>query len=248
VGCFHRLLFFAAGREHRQRFVLGHFSPWRQLSWRYALVRVAGSVTCGYRPGGWIDDGQQDIQSAAAPAWFVAAFPVLLLLWSRWFASGLVGLLAPVFSFLPTAVLNVRFCGDWSGQVAEKPRQFERVPHPARRGQQHSNAAAQFCSHGVPWADAWNRLMGRLIPPSLAKTLAHHFEPPARNFCWAKCRSRRWPAWGWGERAAAGDADYRLVRAPRGSVAGWIQRMIRTNRWSALRRGRGREFCWQRRA
>src|SRR5436190_8548918 len=45
------------------------------------------------------------------PAWFVAVFPSLRLLLGRWFISALVALLAMSTSFLPTAILNLRFCG-----------------------------------------------------------------------------------------------------------------------------------------
>jgi len=163
------------------------------------------------------------------PAWFVAAFPVLRLLWTRWFASGLVALLAACVSFLPTAVLNVRFCGDWSGQVAEKAAAI-RTGAPILHVAVNSILMLlhNFVPTVFPWADAWNRLMGRMISPSLAKTLAHHFEPAGAQFLVGEMQIEEMAGLGMGVSVLLlATLIYRLVRAPRGSVAGWIQRMIR---------------------
>ena len=117
------------------------------------------------------------------PAWFVAVLPSLRLLLGRWFISALVALLAMSTSFLPTAILNLRFCGDWTGQAAE---QAAAIGTGAPILHIMVNAFLlllhNFTPTVFPFADAWNHLMGQLIPPSLAARLAHHFEPAGAKF------------------------------------------------------------------
>ena len=54
------------------------------------------------------------------PAWLMAMAPSLRLLKSRIPSSGFIALVAACASLIPTALLNLRFCGDWTGQAAEK--------------------------------------------------------------------------------------------------------------------------------
>jgi hypothetical protein len=117
------------------------------------------------------------------PAWFVAVFPSIRLLSQRWLSSGFIALLAACVSFLPTAILNFRFCGDWSGQAAEQAAAIgtgEPILHiivNALLLLLHNFAPTLF-----PFADAWNQMMDRVISPSLATRLAHHFEPAGARF------------------------------------------------------------------
>ena len=163
------------------------------------------------------------------PAWFVAAFPVLRLLWSRWFASGLVALLAACVSFLPTALLNLRFCNDWTGQAAEKVSAM-RTGAPILHVAVNSVLLLlhNFVPTVFPWADTWNRLMGRLIPPSLANTLAHHFEPAGAKFLLGEMQIEEMAGLGMGLSVLLlTTLIYRLVRAPRVTLAEWLRRCCR---------------------
>jgi len=51
--------------------------------------------------------------------WFVAAAPSLLLLRRRVVAGLGIGLVAATVSLLPTMILNIKYCGEWSGARAE---------------------------------------------------------------------------------------------------------------------------------
>ena len=53
--------------------------------------------------------------------WALAALPSFKLLVRRPLASVLVILLATGASIVPTAILNVKYCGDWTGLKAEQP-------------------------------------------------------------------------------------------------------------------------------
>src|SRR5207302_1690275 len=54
-------------------------------------------------------------------AWAILVFPLLPLLRSRVVAASLVMALAVAVSFVPTALLNIIHCGDWSGSSLEAP-------------------------------------------------------------------------------------------------------------------------------
>jgi len=125
---------------------------------------VAGSVTCGYRPGGWIDDGSKTFNlcwrgdgswrfSSAAIAVEVAV------------CFG-IGRPAGGLCFVPPdRGVERALCGDWSGQVAEKAAAI-RTGAPILHVAVNSILMLlhNFVPTVFPWADAWNRLMGRLIP------------------------------------------------------------------------------------
>lgn len=51
--------------------------------------------------------------------WIVALAPCWKLLWKKPLGSAVVILLGAMASFLPNAILNMRYCGDWSGTVLE---------------------------------------------------------------------------------------------------------------------------------
>src|SRR5207248_92491 len=54
--------------------------------------------------------------------WAIAIFPALPLLRRNIPLTAAVALVAAVISFLPTAVLNAHYCGDWSGARLEDPQ------------------------------------------------------------------------------------------------------------------------------
>src|SRR5437016_5734674 len=53
-------------------------------------------------------------------AWGLLFFPRITLLKQRPAATLIIGLLAAIVSFLPTAALNAHYCGDWSGLNLER--------------------------------------------------------------------------------------------------------------------------------
>jgi hypothetical protein len=72
--------------------------------------------------------------------------------------------LAATVSFLPTAVLNVRFCGDWTGLVMERAMLVHGSP-----GLYFVHSAALLTLQSAvpplcPGASAWNRWIGTHLP------------------------------------------------------------------------------------
>jgi hypothetical protein len=116
--------------------------------------------------------------------WGIAILPSLKLLLQRPIAIAIVCLIAVFASFLPSAVLNAHFCGDWSGVSLEGDK-----PH----GNVVFRTAANIALLGVinlnppvfPQSDQWNRFVQKELPKNLNlrlhETLA---EPPASEF-WA---------------------------------------------------------------
>lgn len=111
--------------------------------------------------------------------WLLAVLPALRLLFLRPFASFLVLIVAAGASLVPTAVLNLKYCGDWTGLSAEQPTIAGGTPvlHFV------VNAILMVLQNLVPpvfpFSHAWSQLMRHLIPPALAQTLQQNFEPAA---------------------------------------------------------------------
>ena len=111
--------------------------------------------------------------------WALAALPGLRLLLLRPLASALVLAVAVCASLFPTAVLNWRYCGDWTGAVAEHLSFNTGAPGLHFVVNAILLALYNFAPPVFPFAGAWNHLMDQLISPSLAITLQRNFEPEA---------------------------------------------------------------------
>ncbi len=79
--------------------------------------------------------------------WAILIFALLPLLRRKPAATLAVILLAALVSFLPTAVLNAHFCGDWSGATLEPSVMVMKNPWVGL------------------WANAFQTVMGNLVPP-----------------------------------------------------------------------------------
>ncbi|HNZ74997.1 MAG TPA: hypothetical protein PKN20_02615 [Verrucomicrobiota bacterium] len=106
----------------------------------------------------------------------IVVLPLLPQLKRRLGATGLVILLAGVVSFLPTALLNIRYCGDWSGLVLERAGMDMKNPLVGIWG----NALLLFTNNFVPTffplAGWWNRSALALLPRAIAGPLEANFE------------------------------------------------------------------------
>jgi hypothetical protein len=114
--------------------------------------------------------------------WGIAILPSLKLLLQRPFATVIVCLIAVFASFLPSAVLNAHFSGDWSGTALEADK-----PH----GNVILRTAANIALLGVinlnppvfPESDQWNRFVQKELPKNLNLRLHETLtEPPAAEF------------------------------------------------------------------
>ena len=114
--------------------------------------------------------------------WFVAALPALKQLLRRPLASLAVVVLVAGASIVPTAVLNLKHCGDWTGLAAEhvgiggrgKPERFL------------ANAINLPLNNLVPpvfpFAQQWGRFVDRVVPARLSSDLQTYMESQLATF------------------------------------------------------------------
>jgi hypothetical protein len=108
--------------------------------------------------------------------WFLAAWPALRVLKRRIFSTAAVCAVAALSSFLPSAALNVRYCGDWTGLAAERAM-FNRN-HPLAGILMHGiiltveNLVPPVCPHAHSVSDA----SYQLVPASIRARLRGNFE------------------------------------------------------------------------
>jgi len=108
--------------------------------------------------------------------WTIAFFPVARILFSRPILTLFMVLTALGVSFIPTAILNVLHCGDWTGLSLEASTIAMKHPLVGIAG----NGAMIFISNAAPTffplAGWWNQHALTLLPPSLGALLAANFE------------------------------------------------------------------------
>ncbi len=114
--------------------------------------------------------------------WALAVLPSLKIFSQRPLAAAAVCLLAVFSSFLPTAVLNQKFCHDWSGLSLEGPPvhghlAFRTIANIALLTVLNLNPPV------FPQADQWNQYLQTLLPAGLKLHLRECFsEPQAFQF------------------------------------------------------------------
>jgi hypothetical protein len=89
-------------------------------------------------------------------------------------ATGLVALLV---SFLPTAVLNVKHCGDWTGAKAEEIKLGRGDPRVTIPGNVLILALQNFVPPVFPLANWWNEHAAGFMPASFRRAMKESFEP-----------------------------------------------------------------------
>ncbi len=107
--------------------------------------------------------------------WVIVIFPLLPLLMRRPAATLVLVLLAAVVSFLPTAALNVQYCGDWSGLRLEHAGMNMKNPIVGIWGnglQLLNNFVPPF----FPLAGWWNRSALSVLPHVLVDPMVANFE------------------------------------------------------------------------
>jgi hypothetical protein len=108
--------------------------------------------------------------------WTLLALPLLPLLKRRPLAALGVALLAAAVSFLPTAVLNIVHCGDWSGLKLERAGMDLKNPWVGIWGNAFLLLLHNFVPPIFPAAGWWNESGLGLLPPAVAKALTANFE------------------------------------------------------------------------
>ena len=101
---------------------------------------------------------------------------------SKPFASTLLTALFALASFLPTAALNFRQCGDWTGAAAENPVLGQVRPLLGLAGNLINAPIQNLAPPIFPLAAWWNSSFPRLFPESFLDSLAVCFETRAAKF------------------------------------------------------------------
>jgi hypothetical protein len=123
--------------------------------------------------------------------WLVAFLPVARLLLpepgaprrrrlGQSVATLLVLLAAALVSFLPTAILNRHYCGDWSGLSLEPPKIAVRHPLIGVAGNSVKFLLSNFCPTIFPLAGWWNHAVPDRLPARWADVIQQNFEA---NYC-----------------------------------------------------------------
>jgi hypothetical protein len=109
--------------------------------------------------------------------WAIAIFPALPQLRKKITAAALVVVIAAAVSFLPTAILNVHFLGDWSGLSAERSGMAMKNPAVGLWGNPLLLLINNFTPPFFPLAGWWNHNALAVAPHFLAAPLEANFEP-----------------------------------------------------------------------
>ena len=113
--------------------------------------------------------------------WAVVIFPLIPLLRRKPVATVLVVLLAAVVSFLPTAILNAHFLGDWSGLSIERTAMEMKNPVVGVWGNALLWLLDNFTPPLFPFAGWWNEHALAALPHFISAPLTANFEP---GFLW----------------------------------------------------------------
>src|ERR1700722_8665899 len=99
--------------------------------------------------------------------WAILILPLVPLLRKKIAATALVIFLAAIVSFLPTAILNAHFCGDWSGAKLEPPALTVKNPLVGVGGNVFQILLDDFAPPFFPQANWWNQNAPRFFPRAL---------------------------------------------------------------------------------
>lgn len=113
--------------------------------------------------------------------WAISFFPLVPLLRRKPAATALVILLAAAVSFLPTAILNVHFLGDWSGLSIERTGMAMKNPVVGVWGNALLLLLTNFTPPLFPFAGWWNGHALAALPHFISAPMIANFEP---GFLW----------------------------------------------------------------
>ena len=113
--------------------------------------------------------------------WAIAILPALPLLRKKIAVSALMIFPAAAVSFLPTAILNVHYLGDWSGLSIERAGMTVGNPFVGIWGNIFLFLLDNFTPPLFPFATWWNQHALSLLPHFVSAPLAANFE---QGFLW----------------------------------------------------------------
>jgi hypothetical protein len=107
----------------------------------------------------------------------VALLPSVRALSLRTVGTGVVATLAVLVSFLPTAIINIKHCGDWTGAALESKVFVMTKPVYGVIGNFVQFIMQNFVPPFFPWASYWNAHVERFLPGKLVDIFNGYFEP-----------------------------------------------------------------------
>ena len=113
--------------------------------------------------------------------WAILFFPFVPLLRRKLVVTALVVLLAAAVSFLPTAILNVHYIGDWSGLSIERTGMAMKNPLVGVWGNALLLLLDNFTPPLFPFAGWWNAHALAALPHFISAPMIANFEP---GFLW----------------------------------------------------------------
>jgi hypothetical protein len=113
--------------------------------------------------------------------WLVLVLPLWRLLRDQPLGTARVAVMALVVSFLPTAILNLSNCGDWSGLHVEKAGMNMQNPFVGIWGNALLLLLNNLCPPFLPFAGWWNQNALHLLPGALVRPLVANFEDGFQN-------------------------------------------------------------------
>ena len=108
--------------------------------------------------------------------WAILIFAVIPLLRRKPLATMFVILLAALVSFLPTAILNIHYCGDWSGLSIEHTGMDMKNPAVGIWGNALVIAFNNFIPPFCPFAGWWNQNALAILPHFIVAPMVANFE------------------------------------------------------------------------
>jgi len=108
--------------------------------------------------------------------WALLVFPLIPLLWRKKIATGLVFLLAVLVSFLPTAILNTHYCGEWTAANIEPPCCVMKNPVAGLYGNAVQLLLNNFVPPVFPLAGWWNAHAESFMPVYLVSAAHKYFD------------------------------------------------------------------------
>jgi hypothetical protein len=108
--------------------------------------------------------------------WALLIIPLLPLVKKRPVVTSAIGILAALISFLPTAVLNVVYCHDWSGLNLERAGMNMKNPLIGIWGNALLFLMSNFAPPFFPLAGWWNQNALSILPHAIVAPMVANFE------------------------------------------------------------------------
>lgn len=143
--------------------------------------------------------------SACKPGTLPLLLPFCVIFFGMWrivfsnpARSAVLFVLIAIGSFLPTALLNIHHCGDWTGLQAENPA-FARVePMVGIAGNLINSSLQNLAPPVFPLAGKWNPFFLGLFPESFKEAMKRNFEPTGAEFILPDLQGEEWAGIGAG--------------------------------------------------